>query len=39
MLEIPAFVRHVVMPVVYVLGLATGRYRKYRDAPPPITRR
>jgi hypothetical protein len=38
MLEIPAVVRRVVMPVLYVIGLATGRYRKYADAPAPIRR-
>jgi hypothetical protein len=36
MLEIPAVVRHVVMPILYVVGALLGKHRKYRDAPPPI---
>ncbi len=36
MLELPAFVRHVVMPVVYGLGVACGKYRKFKDAPAPV---
>ncbi len=38
MLELPTVVRRVVMPIVYVVGLATGKYRKYASAPKPITR-
>lgn len=34
MLEMPALVRHVVMPLVYALGWALGRYEKFKDAPP-----
>jgi hypothetical protein len=34
MLEIPAFMRRV-MPVVYFVGKALGRYAKYKDAPEP----
>ncbi len=36
MLELPAVVRHVVIPVAYLLGTLLGRYRKFRDAPAPI---
>jgi quercetin dioxygenase-like cupin family protein len=36
MLELPAVVRHVVIPVVYVVGTILGKYRKFKDAPPPI---
>jgi hypothetical protein len=36
LLEIPAVVRHVVMPILYVAGALLGKHRKYRDAPPPI---
>jgi quercetin dioxygenase-like cupin family protein len=35
MLELPAFVRRVVMPVLYVVGRALGKHRKYTDAPYP----
>ena len=38
LLEIPALVRHVVIPVLYVVGRLIGKHDKYRDAPPPITR-
>jgi quercetin dioxygenase-like cupin family protein len=36
MLELPAIVRHVVMPVAYVIGILLGKHRKFRDAPAPI---
>ena len=36
MLELPAVARHVVIPVVYVVGTILGKYRKFKDAPPPI---
>jgi mannose-6-phosphate isomerase-like protein (cupin superfamily) len=39
MLEVPAFVRSVVLPIVYALGRVLGKYDKYKDAPAPITRR
>ena len=39
MLELPAFVRHGVLPVLYFLGRVLGRYHKYRDAPEPVTKR
>jgi len=35
MLELPAFVRVVIMPIVYVLGHALGKYKKFKDAPEP----
>jgi quercetin dioxygenase-like cupin family protein len=38
MLELPAFVRHVVIPVAYRLGTRLGKYRKFQDAPAPISR-
>jgi mannose-6-phosphate isomerase-like protein (cupin superfamily) len=37
MLELPAFVRRVVMPILYVVGRALGKYKKYGDAPEPIS--
>ena len=38
MLEIPAFVRRVVMPIVYMVGTALGKYRKFAGAPEPVAR-
>src|SRR5262245_58195329 len=37
MLEIPTLVRRVVIPIVFVIGQALGKYRKFADAPRPIT--
>ena len=37
LLELPAVVRHVVIPFVYVLGTLLGKYKKFKDAPPPRT--
>jgi len=37
MLEIPTFVRHAVIPLVYAAGTLLGKYRKYQDAPAPMT--
>ena len=39
MLELPAFVRRVVIPIAYVVGRLLGKHAKYRDAPPPVTKR
>ncbi len=36
MLEIPAFVKKMVFPVVYALGKVLGKYRKFRNAPQPL---
>jgi hypothetical protein len=38
MLEIPVVVRRVLMPVVYMVGSALGKYRKFADAPEPVAR-
>jgi quercetin dioxygenase-like cupin family protein len=38
MLELPVLVRRVLIPVAYVVGRLLGKYRKYRDAPEPVTR-
>jgi hypothetical protein len=38
MLELPAVVRHIVMPIVYFVGTVSGKYRKFKDAPAPIRR-
>ena len=39
MLQLPAFARRVVIPVLLVVGRVLGKYEKYRDAPEPMTRR
>jgi quercetin dioxygenase-like cupin family protein len=36
MLELPAVVRNLVMPIVYFVGSVSGKYRKFTDAPAPI---
>ncbi len=36
MLEMPALLRRVVIPLVYVVGGMLGKYKKYQDAPAPI---
>ena len=38
MLDMPALVRRVVMPALFVVGRILGKYRKYRDAPEPIAK-
>jgi quercetin dioxygenase-like cupin family protein len=35
-LGVPTVVRRVVLPMLYVVGLAIGKYRKYVDAPRPM---
>jgi mannose-6-phosphate isomerase-like protein (cupin superfamily) len=37
MLEMPGFVRRVVIPIAYAVGTVLGKNRKFRDAPAPIT--
>jgi hypothetical protein len=37
MVELPNLVRRFVVPLIYALGLALGKYAKYKNAPPPIT--
>ena len=36
MLDLPAFVRRIVIPVLYVVGRVLGKHNSYRDAPQPI---
>jgi quercetin dioxygenase-like cupin family protein len=36
MLEMPAFARHIVAPIVYAVGKLLGKYEKYKDAPDPL---
>jgi quercetin dioxygenase-like cupin family protein len=37
-LEIPVAVQRVVFPVIVALGRLLGRYGRYADAPPPVSR-
>jgi quercetin dioxygenase-like cupin family protein len=37
MLEVPAFAQHVLIPILYVIGRVLGKYKKYGDAPEPIS--
>lgn len=39
MVDMPAMVRHAVIPIVYAAGTVLGKYRKFKDAPEPILRR
>jgi quercetin dioxygenase-like cupin family protein len=36
--EIPAFVQRFVFPIQVVIGRLLGKYRKYADAPAPVSR-
>ena len=36
MLELPAVVRRVIIPIFYVVGRILGKYEKYKDAPEPL---
>ncbi len=38
MLEIPLVVRRALVPILCVVGRVLGKYEKYKDAPPPVTR-
>jgi quercetin dioxygenase-like cupin family protein len=37
MLDMPAFGRRVLIPIVYALGVVFGKYAKFKDAPAPMT--
>ena len=37
MLDMPAMVRRVVVPIVYAVGSVIGKYKKFRDAPAPTS--
>jgi hypothetical protein len=39
MLELPAFVRRLVIPMLFVVGWVLGKHEKYRDAPEAIRAR
>jgi hypothetical protein len=36
LLELPAVVRRIVIPIVYAIGAVLGKYRKFKDAPAPV---
>jgi quercetin dioxygenase-like cupin family protein len=36
LLEMPAVVQRVIIPLVYIVGSALGKYRKFEHAPAPI---
>lgn len=36
LLELPAFVTAIVLPIVYRLGVVLGKYQKFKDAPVPL---
>ena len=36
MLEIPVFVKKVIMPVTYFVGKVLGKYGHFKDAPEPV---
>lgn len=38
MAEIPAVVQRVVFPMLVLVGRSLGKYRKYADAPEPVSR-
>ena len=38
LLDMPAVVQRVLIPIVYAVGLVLGRYRKFKDAPAPMIR-
>jgi len=35
MIDMPAAVRHIVIPIVYVAGMVLGKYKTFKDAPEP----
>jgi quercetin dioxygenase-like cupin family protein len=36
LLELPAVVRRIVIPIVYAIGAVLGKYRKFKNAPAPL---
>ena len=37
LLDLPAFVTAVVIPIVYRMGIVLGKYEKFKDAPAPMS--
>ena len=38
MTDLPKFIKKVFFPVVLFIGRISGKYKKYADAPPPVTK-
>ena len=36
MVDMPAFVKKLVLPLVYYIGILLGKYRHFKDAPAPV---
>lgn len=36
MLELPGFVKNVIVPITYCIGKLTGKYQRFKDAPEPL---
>ena len=36
LLELPAFVKKVIIPTTYFIGKVLGKYKKFKDAPAPV---
>lgn len=36
LLELPWFVKRIVMPLTYAIGMSLRKYDKFKDAPPPL---
>ena len=36
MLELPGFVKNVIVPITYFIGKLTGKYQRFKDAPQPL---
>ncbi len=34
---IPAFVRNLIIPMTYAIGIVLGKYKKFKNAPPPLS--
>jgi quercetin dioxygenase-like cupin family protein len=34
--ELPSFVKNVIMPITYTIGIIIGKYKKFKDAPKPL---
>ena len=36
MLELPGFVKNVIVPITFFVGKLTGKYQRFKDAPEPL---
>lgn len=39
MVGMPVFVKKIMMPVIYCIGKITGKYKHFKNAPKPVSRR